>query len=195
MAKHKEIELKWSADHVNRKDFNRKIEKLLKKLGLEYKFLAAHGPDYYYSNKDGYTARHRDGGDTNELTVKLREGSDHITVRKEINVPLAKEATAMDVRALLKGLGFDDDVHIHKSCDIYFIKSQKADIDVVWYKVTGGGKRPKVFVEVEVGHLGKKDSLKILKKWAKMLEKMFNLKDQSDLSLYEIYSGRRYRQA
>lgn len=191
--KHKEIELKWSADHVSRKEFNAKLKTLLVKNGLEFKFLPVDGPDYYYSNKDGYAARHRGGTDTNELTVKLREGNCGITVRKEINVPLAKEATAMDVRALLRGLGFEDDVQIHKSCDIYFIKSDKADIDIVWYRVTGGGKRPKVFIEVEVGHLGKTDSLKILNKWAKTLEKMFKLKDRSDLSLYEFYSGKLYR--
>lgn len=193
MAKHKEIEYKWSADHVSRPAFSKKIKKHLEKINANYSFLLAEGPDYYYSNKQGYAIRHRNSADVNEITLKLREKNNTITVRKEINIPLAKESTALDVRTFLQNIGFTDDVKIHKSCDIFYIKDKNAEIDIVWYKVTSAGQRPKVFIEVEVGQVGEESGLKILKKWANVIQKLFKLKEKSDLSLYEIYSGKRYR--
>lgn len=191
--KHKEIEIKWLADHVNRDDFNKKIRTFLKDNDIDFTFLSVNGPDTYYRNSAGYVARHRFGQNTNELTVKLRLGKKGIKIRTEVNIPLSKDASPIDVQAFMNGLGFSLDVDIKKSCDIYFIKSQKADIDIVWYKVSSSGRRPRVFIEVEVGQLGKENSLKILSKWAKTLKKMFKLKDESQFSLYEIYSGQTYR--
>lgn len=173
--------------------FSKKIKKFFDKSDIKYNFLLAEGPDYYYSNKEGYAIRHRNSADVNEVTLKLREKENTITVRKEINIPLAKESTALDVRTFLQSIGFNDDVKIHKSCDIFFVKEKNADIDIVWYKVTSAGRRPKIFIEIEVGQVGETNGLKILKKWANILEKMFKLKEKSDLSLYEIYSGKKYR--
>jgi adenylate cyclase class IV len=195
MAKYKEIEYKWQADHVSRSNFSETIKSLFQEKKIIYKGILAEGPDYYYSNSDGYVIRHRNSADINEITLKLREKSTGITVRKEINIPLSKESTVLDMQSFLRGLGFKNDVKIHKSCDIFYIKNKKAEIDIVWYQVTSAGRRPKVFIEVEVAQTSEKYGLKILKKWAKLLEKTFKLKEKSDLSLYEIYSGKRYRSA
>jgi adenylate cyclase class IV len=166
--------------------------KLIKQQKHEYDFVRCAGPDFYYSNKDGFCARHRSGGDTNELTVKRRIGDTAITVRRETNLKLDRTVTALDVMQFFKDLGFGTDVRIHKDCDIYFIRDGRAEVDIVWYKVTSNG-RTRQFIEVEVGGLSKQDSLRVLNRWASHVEKMFKLKNKSDLSLYEIYSGRRYR--
>lgn len=180
---------------MKRNVFLAKLTQYLKTNKFKHEYLFAAGYDYYYSNAEGRAPRHRIGGMTNELTIKSRISSKSIQVRKEINVPLAPEASPDDVCALMKLMGFKRILPIYKTCDIFFIKDGRASVDIVWYKITRSKAAPRVFVEVEIGGLPMNQSKKLLKKWAILMENMCNLKpdERSFDSLYEIYTGRKYR--
>lgn len=195
VAKHKEIETKWEADEVSRQQFLTKIKRHIKVNKFKYRYLFAGGYDYYYSNKEGRAPRHRIGSTTNELTVKARLTDKSITVRKEVNIPLAADATPFDVLAFFELIGFKRVLPIYKTCDIFFIKDGKASVDVVWYKVTHAHKAPDFYVEVEIGGLNTRKSKKLLKRWKKVMFDLYGLTDNdiSPDSLYEIYSGKKYR--
>lgn len=196
MAKFKEIEVKWKADKVLRNQFNRLIRFYLKNNGYIYKFINAIGPDTYYVNKHGQTVRHRISKDVHELTSKLRLDKNSITSRKEVNVKLAHNQSTEEVAELLSMVGLQKQFHIVKDCDIYFISGSRAHVSIVWYKVTSSNNpKPKTFIEVEVEGLSQQKSLKVLGTWVERLSKMFELnsRDISKKSLYEIYSGKRYK--
>ncbi len=197
MAKFKEIEIKWYASGVKRSDFNQKIVAYAKAKKQKFRLVQVAAFDYYHSSKDGHVARHRSGGNTNELTVKSRVSNKTTTVRREINLKLAKETSPIEVKEAMEEWGFTKTLPIYKDCDIYFIKDGKYVVDVVWYKVSSPHlKGPdKHFIEVEVHEAPEKTSLRILNNWKKFLYSTFNItdKDVVNLSLYEIYSGKRYR--
>lgn len=193
MAKFKEIEIKWNADKVERQVFNKAIRRYVK--GKKYRKVVVAGFDYYYSSREGYVLRHRHGAMTNELTVKARVSNKSTTVRREINVKLAKDVSPIQIQEMMGELGYDKALPIFKDCDIYFIQDGKYMIDIVWYRVTCGDKEPRVFLEVEVHEAPINVSLSMLRRWKRFLNDNFGVTD-SDIvneSLYEIYSGRRYR--
>lgn len=194
MAKFKEIEVKWVADHVPRADFNRKLRALLAQKEYLYRFIRVSGPDTYFADEEGRTLRHRKSRNTHELTAKMRIYKKSIKARKEVNVRLALDQPVEDVFELMSMLGLRKDVAITKDCDIYFIDGSTAHVSIVWYQVYADDKSVRTFVEVEVEGLSHQKSLKVLRIWMKRLEKMYGLrrKHVSDESLYEIYSGKRY---
>lgn len=200
MALLKEIEIKWDASQVKREDYNQKLRSLLSKQKLKFKFKKAAGFDYYYENADGRVARHRQGADVNEITIKARLSKKSSTIRHEANVKLANDMPVTEVETALNLMGFNHSIAIYKDCDIYFINQGKAEISIVWYVVTVPRSKykvpPKVFFEIEVHNVPEKQSLKILKSWKKNIaEKLLGLKDSDVIneSLYEIYTGKRYR--
>jgi adenylate cyclase class IV len=196
MAKFKEIEIKWDASSVKRLDFNEKVKTFLNKKYKHNKISVA-GFDYYYESKDAYVGRHRHSRDHNELTVKARVSKKSTTIRKEINIKLAPDASPMVVQEFMSELGFGKVMPIYKDCDIYFIRDGKYVIDIVWYTVSSPKvKGPdKIFIEIEVHEAPLKKSLKMLDKWKKFLYTNFNISDSDVInqSLYEIYSGNKYR--
>ena len=195
MARHKEIETKWNAESVKKEDFAKNMRKYLKDNSYSFTDLQVGGYDYYYRSKGGYVLRHRTGADSNELTVKARIKSNSIKIRKEVNVKISEEATPLDVSAMFKLLGFKQEFAIYKSCDILFVKDKNAEVSIVWYKVTKSGDRLRTFMEVEVDWVPQKESVRILNKWTKIVEHLFKLGPEhvSPDSLYEIFSGKRYR--
>ena len=190
MAKFKEIEIKWDATNVDRTAFNKAVRRYAK--GKKTRFISVAGFDYYHESPEGYVARHRHGSTTNELTVKARVSKKSTTIRREINLKLAKETSPIQVQELMTELGFRNCLPIFKDCDIYFIQDGKYTVDIVWYKVSCQDKPPKNFIEVEVHEAPVKESLKILEKWTKFVESL-GAGAVMPLSLWEIYSGRQYR--
>lgn len=194
MAKFKEIEVKWSGDHVPRAEFNRKLKALLALKEYMYRFIRVSGPDTYFSDASGRTLRHRISRNTHELTAKMRIYKKSIMARKEVNVKLALDQPVEDVFELMGMLGLKKDVSITKDCDIYFIDGSTAHVSIVWYQVFVEGQDVRTFIEVEVEGLSHQKSMKVLRIWMKRLNEMYGLKKKhiSDDSLYEIYSGKRY---
>jgi len=196
VAKHKEIETKWNANQVKRPVFLKKIKNHIRTNKLKFDYLFAAGYDYYYVNKEGRAPRHRIGATTNEITCKARLSDKSIEVRKEINIPLARDASPYDVQAFFELIGFKRTTPLYKTCDIFFIQDGEASVDIVWYKTTAKDhKIPKVFVEVEIAGLPTRKSKKLLKKWKRTMKDLYGLTDDdiSPDSLYEIYSGKKYR--
>ena len=195
MAKGKEIETKWNADAVRRGVFLDKIKDHIKTSKLKHDYLFAAGYDYYYENQEGRAPRHRIGGTTNEITCKARMNDDSIEVRKEVNLALAPEVSPHDVAAFMELIGFKRVLPLYKTCDIFFIEDGGGSVDIVWYKITKSKIPPKIFVEVEVGGLPTNKSRKLLAKWKGIMKDLYGLTDDeiSPDSLYEIYSGKKYR--
>lgn len=194
-----EIESKWNANKITRSAFNKFIWGVIDKVPHNgWSFKTTGGPDHYFANPLGYVARHRDGIDLKELTVKARVDSDDITVRVEHNIALdLKLATTQSVHAFLKTSGYQKQVTIIKDCDIYHFKMKKSPVQVtvVWYEVKCKGHPTRAFIEVEVDGGTRKQRLSSLTYWSKLVHKKLGLKksDLSKDSLYEIYTGSRYR--
>lgn len=141
--------------------------------------------------------RYRSNGRSfKELTVKRRTSASNTTVRGEADLPL-KRVKQSDVGAFLSMLGYKKEVVIHKRCHIFWIENELGIAVPVIYDIWKEGEEDKVvrFVEVEAEKgQSQEQAAKILKFWSKELKDNFNLqnKHKSDLSLYEIFSGRRY---
>lgn len=200
MAKLKEIEIKWDANKIKREVFNKKIISYLTKSKREYTFKPASGFDYYYESETGRVARHRHGIDINELTIKARISNESTTIRHEANIKMTADMPVTEVERGLSLMGFNHSIAIYKDCDIYFVTDGKATIDIVWYIVSVPKSKYKVphraFFEIEVHGLPEEESLKMLNKWKKLVaEKVLILSDKEIVSesLYEIYSGKKYR--
>lgn len=200
MAKLKEIEMKWDAKGLERSNFNLLMKKFLMKNSFSNEFKNAYGFDYYYESETGRVARHRSGIDINEITIKARLSSKSTVVRHEANVKLTADMPVTEVECALNLMGFHHAFSIYKDCDIYFIQDGNAEISVVWYRITMAQSKykspPRTFFEIEVHNVPEKQSLKILKKWKKMIaENTLSLPNTSVIpeSLYEIYTGKRYR--
>ena len=199
MAALKEVEIKWKAEKIGKNEFKNKMIKYLTQHGFQYENKEAKGFDYYYESAQGRVARHRQSPDLNELTIKARVSKTSTVVRHEANVRLSDEVPLKEVETALKLMGFQPVFPIYKKCDIFFIQDGEAEVSVVWYVVTypkDKKVRPKVFFEIEVHDIGEKTSLSLLKKWkAVVAETLLGLsdKDIEPNSLYEIYSGKKYR--
>ena len=195
MAKLKEIETKWIAEKVDRYKFNVQMTNFLKANKFKYNRIKVAGFDYYYSSKNGDVVRHRVSPNTNELTIKARLDANSTTIRTEKNLIASKQTSVVDVAQFMQLLGIRHEFEIYKSCDIYFIHDGRAEISIVWYKVKKSRCRDRIFLEVEVHNVGEKDSMKLLNKWSKAMYSLVGLSDADVIneSLYEIYSGRRYK--
>lgn len=200
MASLKEIEIKWDASSLHRATFNEKMLLFLSKHSYKNETKNAYGFDYYYESDSGRVARHRHGVDVNEITIKARISSKSTTVRHEANVKLTPDMPVTEIECALNLMGFNHAFSIYKDCDIYFVHDGAAEISIVWYVITVPQSKykvpPRTFFEIEVHNVPEKQSLKILKKWKKLVaEGILNLSDKNIIpeSLYEIYTGKKYR--
>jgi adenylate cyclase class IV len=199
MAEDKEIEIKWNAystersKPVERRAFNKALRRYAR--GRKARRVSIAGFDYYYESKAGFVGRHRHGVVTNELTTKARISAKSTTVRAETNLRLAKSTSPLQVREFFLELGFPKVLPVYKDCDIYFIQEGRYTVDVVWYRVTCQSSKPRDFLEVEVQGGSVRESLSVLDRWKKFMYKEFGIGDADIVneSLYEIYSGKRYR--
>jgi adenylate cyclase class IV len=195
MAKLKEIETKWNAEKVDRETYNRSLSSFLKSEKLKYKFLSVKGFDYYMAAKTGHVVRHRVSKNTNELTVKARMDKSSTTIRAEGNISLSSSNDIREVHGTLSLLGFDNVTAIYKDCDIYFLDDNGTEVSIVWYTVKYQGRRDRIFMEVEIHGMSQQKSVKQLNKWSRIMSKLFGISkvDVVKDSLYEIYSGKKYR--
>jgi len=193
-----EIEIKWFAKEITRERFNRFVFSIIEKVpSTEWSFKKASGPDYYFVNALNFVARHRDGEDCKELTVKARLSDESITERIEINLPLdLKGATKDLVHGWLRRSGYRKVVTLLKDCNIFVFKMESSPVHatVVWYKVKSKGFEDQIFIEVEVDNGTKKQRNEVLRYFKKLVRSGLGLGPESisHQSLLETYSDRRY---
>lgn len=167
------------------------------------KYVCIDGYDTYYQ-RDGMVVRHRDSGGAGELTVKLRTSRESIVCRKEVDLRFAPDIQAEDVRQFVTAVGFQPHVRIYKKSHIFWV----GPLTVVLYDCQGeapvdGGSATVLkqyrIIEVEA----EKDSDLDRRASVEAVESMVMEMRGADLplgkliseSLYELFTGRRYKMA
>jgi adenylate cyclase class IV len=164
--------------------FNRlkwRIRKVLRSAGLGASIIRLrHSPNLY------------------QMTVKRRTQANSTQVREEADIDFLRRVPVAEVEAFLTLAGYSKDFTLMKKCHIFWVKTPLGVAVVVVYDITRTDKpkdRPRRFVEVEA-EKGQtlEASKRILEHWSKVLGRRFGLTDdkRNHLSLYEVYSGRRY---
>lgn len=143
--------------------------------------------------------RHRVSEGTNELTTKARLlGEEGITVRYEYNIGLnASKNKQRELDDWLKLNNYRKDVTLIKDCDIFFVDyPDGAKVHTVWYEVFCKNKDNQIFIEVEVEGVSKERSLELLEKWSNLMRRNLGLTNDliSEDSLYELYTGNKYKE-
>jgi adenylate cyclase class IV len=196
---HTELELKFEASGVDRDEF------LKWAISRDPSSLITVGcPDVYYVQGKS-VLRHRWSEGAGELTTKRRRSHNSTTNREEIDVYFdPAKTTTQDVTSLLLATGWKRSLTLLKD-----------HVYVFFYDLPGGGSVSlslygverlnyktqkltdlKTFMEIEVekgGPLDLASSKQILEKWRRELTEKFGLKSPVNRSLYEIYTGKKYR--
>lgn len=193
--KHSELEYKFPAECVEPHAF---IGWCMSK-GPE-SYLHVISPDVYYTQGDN-VLRHRWLGGAGELTVKQRKSKDSTWNRLEINLHFANDTTLDDVTKFLLASGWKKCLSLIKEAHIFFFELVgKPKVSVVTYDV--GRKKEGVdglvenyrFIEVEIenGNISTQEAKAYLDEWRREITKWFKIKPPLNLSLFEIYTGKRY---
>lgn len=195
---HRELEVKIDASGILVDDFR---DWCFGRLPSKYTHLIS--PDTYYT-QGGNVLRHRHGGKSaGELTVKRRTSKKSTKDRVEIDLRFDAGTTQDDVKRFLEATGWKPAFTVIKDCHIFWYEEITPGVEVVLYDVRcirpdGSETAPRRFVEVEIH---KADSnhpkaLTTLKDWEEAARTQFpGMGAIQDLSLYEIYSGKRYGMA
>lgn len=186
MSKFLEIELKFDATGITPKEFLKSVKK---EFNNRIKHLK--GTDYYFKNGSNIL-RYRKTDENQELTVKRRHSKKNLRVRTEVNLQLTRTPDQKkEVFALLKETGYKKAFVLFKE---YYIATFPLPLDkygvgeIVWYKVTCKGKKPKYFIEIEVrGSSDNKKNLSYLEGRLKNALKPLASRQALNKSLYEIY--------
>jgi hypothetical protein len=192
--KYSELELKFHADKVDIGDFNKEC------MGLNpTSYLHIVSPDVYYKRGQDVCG-HRWSGGAGELTVKLRKSCKSTMDRVEVDLGFSPTTALEDVTAFITLTGWKRVFTIVKDAHIYDIEREGFKACLVIYQcwTVEGKDRPKTFIEIEVEKGNAKtpqedyESLHVWKLW---LQKQLKVGKICNKSLYEIYSGERYRLA
>lgn len=196
-----EIEYKFVADHVSVPEF---LRWAISKGPVTYDSSSC--PDVYYVRGTD-SIRHRWNSRAGELTVKQRRSKRSTFQRVEIDLHFDDHKTSVnDVTAFLVATGwkrlftlFKDGVHCFE-----FSLPEGGKVFLSIYAVekfnekTRKNDMRRQFVEIEVEKGSKHDlatSRRILDAWKLELQNTFRLANPINVSLYEIYSGRRAKSA
>jgi len=179
------------------KHISNSAKEIMKMLGITDREKLSKIKDIMADNLPKNTVRHRVSPETNELTTKARLTTDSITVRAELNIPLdIAKVKQKDVNDWFKLNSYEKRITITKDCDIWWVPYEDgAMVSTVWYECYVDDVPNKIFIEVEVEGATEERSLEILNYWRNQLR--FHLKLTDDLisedSLYEIYTGEKYK--
>ena len=195
MNPHEELEIKFKADGVDFKSFNTYLNNNFNKIKKRHVTC----PDVYYI-KDKDVVRHRYSEDAGELTIKQRKSSESTLDRLEIDLKFHKDVTKENVEAFLVALGFKVKFILNKDSYIYHIIRRESGIESVlaYYTVGTNDNDIKSFIEVEIeksNNINKAEAFKELKWWNKELKFNVGVGTPLNESLYEIYSGEKYKNA
>lgn len=192
--KHTELEIKLDASGVDTLSF------LQWCIGLgPTKYEHAIGPDVYYKQGSN-TIRHRwFAGPAGELTVKLRKSNAHTTDRVEIDLQFDGNVSQDDVTAFLVATGWQKLFTLQKDCHIFWLEMNDVPVSVVLYdvwEIPETKPKRKRFLEVEIDkgfQINQEKALQTLEWWRRRLADTFQVTKPMNLSLYEIYSGKKYK--
>jgi len=201
MDRYSELEHKWDGTHITVPDFHRWA---LAQGPYQYKRIDA--IDTYYIQGDN-VVRHRRDGDAGILTVKCRKSSKSITDRVEVDLLFAPSISEADVATFLVASGWKRHLSIWKDAHIYWLKHGKNAVstfalyDAMKLSSKQEGRpleidSPRRFLEAEIEkHSIASDQmgLELLKDWREKLTKEFKLGAPLNDSLYEIFSGGKYK--
>lgn len=190
---HRELEVKLAADDVCISDFNRWC---WARGPAKYEHVI--GPDTYYVQGQN-VLRHRQNSRAGELTVKRRTSAKSTKDRVEIDLRFDGTTTANDVKRFLAATGWEPAFNVVKDCHIFWFDG-KPGFEAVIYDVRcvfpdGQETKPRRFVEFEIHKADSFDprALFVLKDLEKEARLSMNMGPTETESLYEIYSGKRYR--
>lgn len=200
--KYSELEAKFAADDVNEDQFL--TWGILRK---PVKYTSSSCPDVYYVNNNSDVVRHRwsDNGSGGQLTVKQRKSLKSIANRVEIDLEFAVGTQIEDVTKFLVTSGFKKTVVVYKEkCHVFWYEEDGANLTLSLYAVRQLNEKTKKcgpshhFVEVEVeknSNISNESAIVLLEKWKNELMHVFELAKPTNLSLYELFSGCRYKKA
>jgi adenylate cyclase class IV len=188
-----EIEFKFNADEISRKDFCNLIEKKFKPI----KTLELQNPldddsgDHYYTKGDRFMRFRTDGKSYWELTTKVKQSETNNRVRVEVNIPLGKKMTLNKAEAFADVFGLKHDFTIKKDVAIYWI-----DHIVLSHYICYDpkGKKLNTFMEIEANEehefSTEQEALDLLVEWEKKLEPLgINANKRIKKSLFEFYTN------
>ncbi len=194
-----EIEYKFDAKHVTVEDLTEWAK------NTRYaRYLEVEAPDHYYGREGSdHVVRHRLLGGAGELTVKTRKSIDSTVERQEIDLRFAQDITVQEVDHFLTATGWQREFTINKHAHIWWFEQPKHVIPVSlalydsWKESKNGKKtQPRRFLEVEIEKgtpVSDQQARKALDVWKQTLQDRFILGEPMSLSLYELYSSRKYR--
>jgi len=186
-----EIELKYAANNISRKDFELFVSRNLR--GAPKPMRSSNdGPDsgdHYFSMPTGENIRFRRDERGWEMTSKVRLSRKNVVVRTEVNIGLETESMDLEkAEAFSRALGFKKDFTIRKDATIW--KFSDATVSYYICYDESGLKEVGRFIEIEADEeLDQKTSLMILDAYEARLEKLgMGPKTRINDSLFEMYS-------
>ncbi len=192
MDKHGEMEFKWAADNIDVRKFN---QWAINEDPTLYRNIVS--PDHYWTQGDSVVRYRPQQGNAGALTVKCRKSKDSITDRLEVDLNLAGSVTARDVEVFLKATGWKHCFTLHKDAHIYWYKFPGHSTTLALYDVQAEGPcLVRRFLEIEVektSAVSADTAYAILDGWRFKLKGRFKLREPLNDSLYEIYSGKKYK--
>ncbi len=194
--RHSEIELKFDADHVDPRDFAVWCQR---QEPATYCMTAV--PDVYYVQGKN-VVRHRWSEGAGELTCKQRKSASQITDRVEVDLSFGDKISTADVTAFLQTSGWKRLFTLLKDrCQTFYWEEDGIKVCVALYGVerlnehTQKCEGLRHFLEVEVlkgSNCTDEYAREVLSDWGTHLIEEFGLEKPLNLSLFEIYSKRRY---
>jgi adenylate cyclase class IV len=188
-SRYLEIEVKYSADNVDRMAFKEIAKKLDPK-----SFVYAESYDIYYIKEDGFL-RYRMpmendlGGPRDakaELTFKKKHAEKNNIVRTEVNLRIDFNKPEL-VHAFCEGIGYKKNFSIYKMCDIYIYPNAT----LVYYSVRDENGKYANFLEIEANedaNFTEQQAKEILQWYEKHLLPLgITAQNRKKLSLFEMY--------
>lgn len=141
--------------------------------------------------------RYRKSPNMHQLTVKKRTSKVSTTTREEADIEFLRSTPAADIESFLEMAGYAEDFTLMKRCQIYWVENELGLAVPVIYDIWRKDRPTEIrrFIEVEAEKGQPEETCqKLLEYWSAEFERVFGIteKDKNQLSLYEIYSGRRY---
>jgi len=198
MDRFSELEYKWDATGVPVDHFAAWAMNL-----SPFKYLRIKAPDFYWTQGEN-VIRHRHDSGAGTLTVKGRKSSDSITDRVEIDLQFGPNVKGRDVPAFLKATGWKMQLWLAKDAHIFWFSPELGititlalyDVNRVFGNLQTFPPPSRRFLEVEIektSSIDEERAKNVLDSWRNALTNEFKLSQPLNLSLYEIYSGNKYR--
>ena len=188
-----ELEFKYDASKISRKDFVRIIQDNFK-VKTKKRIINEPGDDtgdHYFTDSNGKFMRFRHGANYWELTTKVQKDKRNNWVRTEVNLLLSPgEMSLSKAKGFAEVFGLKPDFTVKKDAVIYWI-----DNVVISYYNCMNEKDEEVgrFIEIELDEDYEidsvKDGVKIISNWEEKLRELgLPIGDRISKSLFQMYT-------